>query len=338
MAPVTSKRRRGEDEPRRPKKKVKHVKKQKEYHSGSEDESADEKEALPIVRPAEEDLSKANAIEVAPRQPKPEIAAVASQNSQPKPILKRKAAAAAVVTPREDLLEADEDIDELERNTALNAAPASASCDGDDDDDDADNDEDVLPEDDMGEASSAEDSEADSDEESLTSTTASSTARTKKKRNDPTAFATSITRILDTKLTTTKRQDPVLSRSASAAEANMTLADEKLSMKARAQIRSERRNNLEKGRVKDVLGLQTAERETGKVLEQEKRLKKTAQRGVVKLFNAVRAAQVKGEEAMKAARSEGVVGMKQREERVNEMSKQGFLDLISSGGKQGVEA
>ncbi|KAI7709467.1 hypothetical protein KC353_g10333, partial [Hortaea werneckii] len=77
--------------------------------------------------------------------------------------------------------------------------------------------------------------------------------------------------------------------------------------------------------------------DTGAVLEDEKRLKKTAQRGVVKLFNAVRAAQVKAEEAMKQAKSEGVVGMRQREERVNEMSKQGFLDLISSGGKKGAE-
>lgn len=40
---------------------------------------------------------------------------------------------------------------------------------------------------------------------------------------------------------------------------------------------------------------------------------------------------------MKQAKSEGVVGMRQREERVNEMSKQGFLDLISSGGKKSSE-
>ena len=68
------------------------------------------------------------------------------------------------------------------------------------------------------------------------------------------------------------------------------------------------------------------------VAEQEKRLRKTAQRGVVKLFNAVRAAQVKGEEAAREARKKGVVGAGRREEKVTEMSKKGFLDLIAGGG------
>ena len=86
------------------------------------------------------------------------------------------------------------------------------------------------------------------------------------------------------------------------------------------------------------MGLETEGVDTGKVLEEEKKLKKTAQRGVVRLFNAVRAAQVKAEEAARSARSEGVVGMQKREERVNEMSKQGFLDLISSGGKKATVA
>ena len=64
--------------------------------------------------------------------------------------------------------------------------------------------------------------------------------------------------------------------------------------------------------------------------EQERRLRKTAQRGVVKLFNAVRAAQVKGEEA---ARQGGAAGRKK--ERVAEMSKMGFLELVAGGGGGG---
>ncbi|KAI7629655.1 hypothetical protein KC322_g23154, partial [Hortaea werneckii] len=180
----------------------------------------------------------------------------------------------------------------------------------------------------------AEDLPSDS-EASMTSSQAAT--RAKRKRNDPDAFATSITKILGSKLSSNKRSDPVLSRSKSAADANKTLADERLEARAKAQIRSEKKAALEKGRVKDVLGLESESVDTGAVLEDEKRLKKTAQRGVVKLFNAVRAAQVKAEEAMKQAKSEGVVGMRQREERVNEMSKQGFLDLISSGGKKSSE-
>ena len=68
------------------------------------------------------------------------------------------------------------------------------------------------------------------------------------------------------------------------------------------------------------------------IKEQETRLRKTAQRGVVKLFNAVRAAQVKGEEA---ARKGGAAGRKK--ERVGEMSKVGFLELVAKGGKGIVE-
>jgi hypothetical protein len=67
-------------------------------------------------------------------------------------------------------------------------------------------------------------------------------------------------------------------------------------------------------------------------MEIERRLRKVAQRGVVKLFNAVRAAQVKAVEAEKGVKKEGVIGMKKREEKVNEMSKKGFLELIASGG------
>jgi hypothetical protein len=109
---------------------------------------------------------------------------------------------------------------------------------------------------------------------------------------------------------------------------------------------------MEKGRVRDVLvassgsaklNILTGEVEmeeaegkdgetTGQILATERRLRKVAQRGVVKLFNAVRAAQVKAGEAERAARNEGVVGVKRREEKVTEMSRKGFLDLIASGG------
>jgi len=66
----------------------------------------------------------------------------------------------------------------------------------------------------------------------------------------------------------------------------------------------------------------------GELQEQEKRLRKTAQRGVVKLFNAVRMAQVRGEEAARKGGSRGRV-----EERVGEMSKRGFLEMVAAGGE-----
>ena len=322
MAPVTNnKRRRVEDEVRRPKKKKITVKKQKRYHSSSEDESADETVAYDAPK-------RVKVVE-------PQVAA--REVSIPKPILKHTIAVRQP-QPASDESDADENagveldgdqdvmLDEVAKNTALNMQAAESSADEELDEND---------EPDLEAASSSGDEDEDSEPESETSMSSGfATGANKKKRNDPDAFATSISKILGSKLTTNKRADPVLSRSKSAADANKTLADERLEAKARAQMRAEKKAALDRGRVKDVLGLETDGVDTGRVLEEEKRLKKTAQRGVVKLFNAVRAAQVKAEEATRQARSEGVVGMGKREERVNEMSKQGFLDLISSGGKQ----
>ena len=164
----------------------------------------------------------------------------------------------------------------------------------------------------------------------------------KRKRNDPEAFATSMSKILSSKLSTSKRSDPVLSRSQTAIQASKEMTDLALEKKAKRNMKEEKRAALDKGRVKDVLGASTAfdaanasekeEISVQTIMEEEKRLRKTAQRGVVKLFNAVRAAQVKGEEAAKEARLKGVVGAGRREERVNEMSKKGFLELIAGGG------
>lgn len=151
------------------------------------------------------------------------------------------------------------------------------------------------------------------------------------KRNDPEAFSTSIAKILSTKLSQSARKDPMLSRSRDAVETSTTLANEKLERKAKAKLRAEKREELERGRIKDVLGLSSGQ--AGEVAAEEKRLRKVAQRGVVKLFNAVRAAQVQAEQAAKEERRKGTIGVEHRQEKVNEMSKQGFLDLISGGSK-----
>jgi hypothetical protein len=158
------------------------------------------------------------------------------------------------------------------------------------------------------------------------------TSKPKHKRNDPDAFATSISKILSTKLPQSVRQDPVLSRSKSAAETSTSIANERLERKAKAKMRAEKIAELERGRVKDVLGIESGR--TGEVAEEEKRLKKIAQRGVVALFNAFRAAQTRGEQTAKDEQKKGTVGISNREEKVKEMSKQGFLDLINGQKKR----
>ncbi|KAF4992016.1 hypothetical protein FGRMN_7470 [Fusarium graminum] len=196
-------------------------------------------------------------------------------------------------------------------------------------------------EDNKPEAESAEEDEEDEDEGSEDDDEDDdgepSGKRKKSKRNDPNAFATSLSKILNTKLSTSKRSDPVLARSAAAHEASKAAVDSALESKARKQLREAKKRAFEKGRVKDVLIATTdnageLETSTSEIMVTERRLRKVAQRGVVKLFNAVRAAQVKAVEAEKGTRKEGVIGMKKREEKVNEMSKKGFLELIASGG------
>jgi fusion and transport protein UGO1 len=187
------------------------------------------------------------------------------------------------------------------------------------------------------------DSESDVSDASSLSSTSTTALRKVRKRNDPEAFANSISRILGSKLTSTKRSEPILSRSKDAATANRELADSKLTEKARRQVVAERKALADKGRIKDVLGLENPEISTEDTTAKEKDLRRTAQKGVIKLFNAVRAAQVKGEMAERESKSAvgGVVGLDKREERVKEMSKQGFLDMLTGGkgGKEGdVEA
>jgi hypothetical protein len=155
--------------------------------------------------------------------------------------------------------------------------------------------------------------------------------KTVSKRHDPTAFSTSISKILSTKLPTSARADPVLSRSKAAAQASSELANERLEQRARSKLRAEKKEEQERGRVRDVLGIERGE--AGETAEEEKRLRKIAQRGVVKLFNAVRAAQVRGEEAARAEQKKGTIGIEERKKAANEVSKQSFLELIN--GKKG---
>jgi hypothetical protein len=184
-------------------------------------------------------------------------------------------------------------------------------------------------------SSSPSDSDSDSSTNSYTSQPSNPNdtklSKQRSKRNDPDAFASSMSAILASKLTTQKRIDPVLARSATAHEASLSIANTKLEAKARHKLHQDKKEALEKGRVKDVLGVESGEAQG--VVEEEKRLRKIAQRGVVKLFNAVRQAQVRGEEARKAAVD--IKGRVTREEKVGEMSRVGFLEMVAGGGKYG---
>jgi fusion and transport protein UGO1 len=296
MPSTTLKRRRTEEGMRgkAPKKRVK-VKKQKHYHS-SDDDSEDDN----FATDAPKEAPKKDFVPV-------DLGSSADEEeptAKPVSILKTKTATQNV--PGE--APADEEVVE----------PIS------EDDDEEDQ---AQP----GEGSDSDASDV-SDEGSDLSETSTNNPRKVKKRNDPEAFATSISRILGTKLTAQKRSEPILSRSKSAQDTNKEILDIKLTQKANRQVLAEKKAAQEKGHVKDVLGLENSEVSTAAITAAEKALRRTAQKGVIKLFNAVRAAQVKGEMAEKEARQKGVVGMSKREENVKEMSKQGFLEQITNSG------
>ncbi|KAJ5735723.1 uncharacterized protein N7483_000848 [Penicillium malachiteum] len=195
--------------------------------------------------------------------------------------------------------------------------------------DEEDNEDEPVADDNDNDASGSDDDDEYLSDASLPD--AGGKRRAVPKRNDPTAFSTSISKILATKLSSSARADPVLSRSRDAEYKSNEAANEKLDNAARAKMRADKKEELDRGRVRDVMGIERGA--SGAVAEDEKRLRKMAQRGVVKLFNAVRAAQVRGEEAAKDERKKGTVGMGEREKAVNEVSKQGFLELIN--GKKG---
>ncbi|KAI5812544.1 Rrp15p-domain-containing protein [Pyronema omphalodes] len=151
----------------------------------------------------------------------------------------------------------------------------------------------------------------------------------KRKRNDPDSFSNSMSKILSSHLTKTARKDPVLVR---AKQTKEHADDGKLEAKAKRVLKEELRREKEKGRVRDLVP-QGDDQAAGKALERERVLRSIARSGVAKLYNAVRAAQIKAEEASREVKEMGLVGMGNREAKVTEMSKQGFLDLIQSSAK-----
>ncbi|KAI1323663.1 Rrp15p-domain-containing protein [Xylariaceae sp. FL0255] len=188
-------------------------------------------------------------------------------------------------------------------------------------------------EDDVLSGEEDDDDEYEEDEEEDGDNTAAGNRRPKSKRNDPGAFATSLQKILSTKLSNAKKSDAILSRSVEAQKASRDIVDAGLEAKARKLLRDQKLLSQEKGRVKDVMaGGVDEDATTGEILQVERRLRKTAHRGVIMLFRAVREAQERANVAEKDARKDGIIGASRRQEKVNEMSKQGFMDLIAGGG------
>ncbi|EPQ60577.1 hypothetical protein GLOTRDRAFT_113176 [Gloeophyllum trabeum ATCC 11539] len=166
------------------------------------------------------------------------------------------------------------------------------------------------------------------------------TLKRKRRATDPSSFGTTLQSLLSTETPTTLPLSlkPSLNRKRN---------DEKLELKAKKVLRTEKKEKDEKGRIRDVIG--------GWGGESERALRKVAQRGVVKLFNAIQqtqAASAVAAEQAKANRGTGKPTLpapdfskksKGKHKTKNEVSshsggkeatldKDNFLDIIRSGG------
>lgn len=177
-----------------------------------------------------------------------------------------------------------------------------------------DNDEsssDIAPEDDFElEASSSEEEQDDED---------TAEPAKKRKKNDPDDFASAMSKILASGLSTSKRSNPILARSIESKKLDEATQDERLTTRVKKQINTEKRKALAKNHNPTVVG--ETDEEQARIIERERQLRKVAQRGVVKLFNAIRASQTAG--------SIQIAGpTKKRDQITQETSKATFLDMI----------
>ncbi|KAI7847871.1 Rrp15p-domain-containing protein [Circinella umbellata] len=139
-----------------------------------------------------------------------------------------------------------------------------------------------------------------------------------KKKNSSEAFSEAMTKILASNLTGSDRKQPIMARSKGT---ERKIEDEKLEYKARKLLTAEKKAQKERGRV--IPDYTT--------FDYEKRLRKVATRGVVKLFNAIRTQQKATEVAVtKVSEKHKATSAIEKARNVSTMSKSNFLDLLKT--------
>ena len=194
-------------------------------------------------------------------------------------------------------------------------------------------DEDDVDEDDSeasGSESEASESESASDAESEaeSGSESDSDAMPKKKRktgDGSQEFANAFNAIIGSKLKAHRRNDPIMARSKNVQK---QLDSAKLEAKAKKQLLAEKKALHDSHRVKNLLPSANEPEKVRSMIEDEKKLKKVAQRGVVRLFNAVLSTQIKTTQEVSGEK----VGLVRKEELLNEVSKEQFLDLVQAAG------
>lgn len=141
--------------------------------------------------------------------------------------------------------------------------------------------------------------------------------RTKQTSNQATtseAFSSAVNALLDTHLKAHDRSTPILARSK---QISKNLESEKLLAKAKRSILHEKKQRLVANHKTDVLEVGNA----SESLAHERKLKKIAQKGAIKLFNAISKTQTVTVDPTTS-------GPKGRTQLLNDLSKDKFLDMV----------
>ncbi|XBW34533.1 hypothetical protein QEN19_000083 [Hanseniaspora menglaensis] len=147
-------------------------------------------------------------------------------------------------------------------------------------------------------------------------------------------FSSAMTAILGSHLKQYDRIDPVMARQKKLLKQN---EQDKLDEKARKLLAREKKKFLLRSRKIDIIPQENEEGEITKLLEQEKKLRKIAQKGVVRLFNVITATQMKTErevtEKLASSHVKSAIHKEKEESKlISEVSKETFLDLVKAAG------
>lgn len=207
---------------------------------------------------------------------------------------------------------------EMNENDEVNLSDVSS------DDMEADDEEDVAKEND-------DDEEGEEDD----SFPMKKKSKNSKHDDGSTDFSGAISAILGSHLKAYDRKDPIMARNKRVLKQT---EQDKLEWKARKALAAERKKILNKTRTKDIIPVVGIEDEISgeeirKILEKEAKLRKIAQRGAVKLFNAILSSQVKTEKEVTSTLA-NVKNPTERKQLITEVSKETFLDLVKEAGNE----
>ncbi|KAF9160245.1 hypothetical protein DFQ26_005755 [Actinomortierella ambigua] len=201
-----------------------------------------------------------------------------------------------------------------QRKSGAVKKPAKRSAAGSDSDNDGEDERDSDGDAADGESDSNDEEDEVDDDDDLEGIQAP-TKKTSKKNTEE-SMAEAMSKILGSTLRKADASQPILARSRGV---ERKLEEEKLEAKARKALTIEKRRAMNKDRVKpDFTGM-----------EYEKKLRKVATRGVVQLFNAIKAQQKVTETVTDKIAPIGA----NAKDKVANMTKASFLDLLKSGTK-----